>query len=86
MTWQPIETAPKNGRIILLHDGEYYDRRLAEEVWGYPFAIHVGWWGDRGFNGRSGEFGWCVSYEDETGSLWETIRPDLWQHLPEPPQ
>lgn len=74
MTWQPIETAPKDGTAILLCDEE--SGKWDNQQWS---SCVVGWWdtddepewrdnGDMGCNGQ-------CEYE-----------PTHWMPLPEPPK
>lgn len=71
MTWQPIETAPKNGRSVDLwvldSNGTGYR---------YPNAIFA-------FNGEDG-MGWTDSNSHE--ALEPDVKPTHWIPLPEPPK
>lgn len=68
--WQPIETATKDGRKILIWDGHDY---------------RLGWWGYLDADQQSADgkaqklYGWR-----EMGS--QIANPVKWQLLPEPPK
>lgn len=74
MSWQPIETAPKDGTAV--------------DVWcngcRYPdaeFRFEVEWDED------GGEQGWCHNLSDYETVRWWLIdpQPTHWMPLPEPP-
>lgn len=70
--WQPIETAPKDGRDILLFN-------LA---WSMSFGEwQIGWWKEDCWNFQS-EMNLDV-LEDEDTDTWQ---PTHWMSLPEPPK
>jgi len=94
--WRPIETAPKDGTIVLLW--------LAEDIDRYYIAgsraprLTIGFYGssDPDYNPQEQ---WCsVEAKEEmwgmggelTGPMMETefisVRPTHWMPLPEPPQ
>ena len=70
MTWQPIETAPKDGRRILVYGGTWEGELGGKE----PSVIAMGYAGDTV----------CVAdtcYYD----AW-IVAPTHWMPLPEPPK
>lgn len=69
-TWQPIETAPKDGSRILV----YGEETMLAVVWGpyYDFKPVQG----------SEKMGWTIWDADVGG---EAIHPTHWQPLPPPP-
>lgn len=72
MTWQPIDTAPRDRTKILLYqpDGMWKKRRGPHR----GEAIEVGYWFQPG------------GTEDVAAGLWvPTMRPTHWMALPEPP-
>ena len=78
MNWQPIETAPKDGRWILL----YANNRQFEK---YRCSIAVAKW--HTWNGYGAdEIGWYVSDENCHEFTREVHDPTHWMPLPEPPQ
>lgn len=86
MTWQPIETAPKDGSHILL-----LEYRNAED---YQSSICIGFWGDYragyAFDNPANYrwIDWGAGLLDEYGGdeVWSTTTPTHWQPLPEPPE
>ena len=80
MTWQPIETAPKDGTHILVYGPSAgYDEDAP------PLGFSVAHWYDDGVN----ELGWrgIVAGDniDSYSDLDEDTQPTHWQPLPEPP-
>lgn len=82
MTWQPIETAPKDGRTLLLGQfnplgkwetmrGQWMSERYIDESWEDPDDVEPGW------------FETAVEAEDPP-NCWR-IEPSHWMPLPEPP-
>ena len=71
MEWQTIDTAPKNGKSLLLTDGN-------EVVCGRY------WTGDIFMCGHQSV--WCVNFNSEFGCPDITIKPTHWMPLPEPPK
>jgi len=76
--WQPIETAPKDGRVVLLFGiwageihGEYDEP-----------TIDIGSWGG-GKSDYPGNDWWHLTTGDNY-ACW--MRPTHWMPLPEPPQ
>ena len=80
--WQPIETAPKDGRVLLLgyfnsHGkwrslrGEWVSREDIDENWEDPETGTPGWYENSVEN-------------DDIPNLWYTT-PAYWMPLPEPP-
>lgn len=86
MNWQPIETAPKDGRPLLMWLAEPIDRHY--EVPGLSSNTAIGFWcegnwvsiecEDNGFCGSSAT-GWMTSWE------WIKIDPTHWTEM-EPPK
>lgn len=76
MSWQPIETAPKDGTEVLLWFAQFETRRIGAWMpWGdssYPFL-----WQD--CHGGNLHRPW--KYEDENYDY-----PTHWHPLPEPPK
>lgn len=70
-SWQPIETAPKDGRLLLLHGVDVHNE--------YRKPPFIGRWaGD--YEGDVGRYWQC-----RTPGLSAEIAPTHWQYLPEPP-
>lgn len=75
MTWQEIETAPKDGTAVLLWDADLEDAPHYEPVIGHfvdfesvggaPDGYHSGW------------------YDNVSGRV--ELRPTHWMPLPDPP-
>jgi hypothetical protein len=82
MSWRPIESAPKDGSVVLLWLKEW-----AGEINGvYPAkqaddAVAVGWWRD-GSSDYPGADWWELAGGDAYAT-WG--RPSHWQPLPAPP-
>ena len=83
MKWQPIETAPKDGRTLLLgfHNshgnwrtlrGQWFTQEMIEE-----------WW-DEDYEGSEGWYETSVE-ADDIPNCWNT-KPTHWMPLPEPPK
>ncbi len=72
-TWQPMETAPKDGVPIRLFAPEFIDEDFC------PHGSVEGYWQD--------EQGWIGACWDACQDVWEArvIRPTHWQPLPAPP-
>ena len=80
--WQPIETAPQNGRWLLLGyynvagkwrtvTGQYFTRTQIDDEWEEP---------------ESGEPGWYeVSFNAEDPPSCWPIEPSHWMLMPSPP-
>jgi len=78
MRWQPIESAPKDGRALLLYDPEHDD---SDDGFGHALDGH---WADTTGPGV-GEWQaavWCNSCTE-----WHTkaVNPTHWMPLPNPP-
>ena len=82
-TWLPIETAPQDGRTMLLGRynelgkwrtmrGQWMSQECIDETWEDPEAGEPGW------------FETCVE-ADEIPNCWP-INPTHWQPLPAPPE
>jgi hypothetical protein len=73
MTWQPIETAPKDGtRIILFLPSRY----------SFPAMVTIGLWFEDFLPGRNG---WSYCEVDEIGQFIEEPITH-WMPLPPPPE
>lgn len=73
MSWQPIETAPKDGTQLLLR---FLDQTIIghwSAQWGHWVGDNVTW-----YDGAKS----CVSLRDG----WGNGGPSAWTHLPEPPK
>jgi hypothetical protein len=82
MEWQPIETAPKTGRTILLgYRNSHGNWRTLRGQWFSQEAINEDWEDPEGC-----EPGWYeTSVEaDDTPNCWAT-EPTHWMPLPEAP-
>lgn len=93
--WQPIETAPKDGKSVLLYIDPPID---TNDICGWApereIRIVVGWaesWGERA--GRDRHYWHCGFCEDGTAdtegyssALMISVRPTHWMPLPGPPQ
>jgi hypothetical protein len=71
MTWQPIETAPKDGTPVLAWDpqGEQCCEAFFIQA-EHPWSLSAGWYSNHGRN------------NDNPYGFW----PSHWQPLPLPPQ
>jgi hypothetical protein len=94
--WQPIDTAPKDGTVVLLYVPEGIDRPGYEAPPWPLYRVTLGWFGrtaDRGYANV-----WCCDQvqvetfhgSDYTGSWneyeWLRITPKQWMPLPDPPE
>jgi hypothetical protein len=82
MAWQPIETAPKDGRALLLgHFNSHGKWRTVRGEWCSEAAIAEGW------EDPEAPEGWYeTSVEsDDVPNCWWT-EPTHWQPLPPPPR
>lgn len=82
MDWQPIETAPKDAKMLLLLQGghqEDYHSRVFTGFWGDKFA---GWEPDDPAN-----YAWCNWHEGlNEEDIWKTEDGVThWMPLPNPP-
>lgn len=71
MKWRPIETAPKDGTIILVYgywDGELSEKDIEREVWKAHFNLGT----------------WCLDGSEFYAV--EIANPTHWMPLPEPPK
>jgi hypothetical protein len=76
MKWQLIETAPKDGTLILLSDDP-----SNPVVPGFCIVDKWYYW--------DGNVRWLESLQDDLAILdswWEGYGPKYWMHLPEPPK
>jgi hypothetical protein len=85
MTWEPIETAPKDGTLILVC-------RMTPGYPDYDLGPTIGWWeGPRVARGRGRRPGWFSESDEFEPPLigqerWLlTFDPTHWQPLPAPP-
>lgn len=78
-TWQPIETAPKDGSEVLV--------TFCENANAIPpvYFREVGWWGTPSVYAK--EKAWCIGLGDSNAgyTVYETCIPTHWMPLPEPP-
>ena len=77
MNWQPIETAPKDGTVILIHVEKWRD-----SVWAaYWYGANTQSFGDR-------DYPWVVldPSEHEQLNAWTADRVTHWMPLPPPPE
>jgi hypothetical protein len=75
MTWQPIESAPKDGTEVLLFEFLPHHEPM----------VRVGYWEENGtdlHSGADGISGWSLVGEGYIGE----IEPTHWMPLPEPPE
>ena len=81
--WQPIETAPKDDRAVLLFDPDEGGEYSPNEAFDVGYYIFVGWFNSSYYALRSslGSSGWYSC----TYSAFET-NPTHWMPLPEPPK
>jgi hypothetical protein len=77
--WRPIETAPKDGTIVLLGGGTWGDDELAEA----PRSMSARYY-ERRWDGRL--FSYWVVFSAEAGhSLFPYENPTHWQPMPSGP-
>jgi hypothetical protein len=79
--WQPIESAPKDGTVILAYCAPRYVESGEPMGWGYINAV---WWRDEYMKkkygtGYSGMWPWRHHQNDSAAE------PTRWQPLPPPP-
>lgn len=75
--WKPIETAPKNGLMLLLSEDGHHDD--------FRGRITVGFWGGQSADhGEDEEPSWTSWHEDLTTG--EFKQPTHWMPLPKPPR
>lgn len=79
-TWQPIETAPKDGTDILVHDNDApgLPTGRADACWAGNTAV-AAWWSD------DSSIGHWVCYMDRVSDPDLHFTPTHWMPLPEPP-
>jgi hypothetical protein len=78
-TWQPIETAPKDQSVVLLHSskwlepcsGYFISAKYLEKEYGNPYVMEEGWYPSCGFIFDLPEV---------------VIKPTHWMPLPEAPK
>lgn len=71
MNWQPIDTAPKDGTMILVWTGKKVFSAFYKEFTGF-------------FTGP--QKGWFTEYNREFGEPTAEVFPSHWMTLPKPPQ
>jgi hypothetical protein len=77
MTWQPIETAPKDASSILIYDGKFVER----VAWYWIDRPHTcGWWAIQG-----GDDAVAFSDYSDTRAKVDEEEATHWMPLPEPP-
>lgn len=93
--WQPIDTAPMDGTVVLLFVPKGVDRDGYEQPPVDAKNITLGWFGQTADRGRSRV--WCSDQvvtdtfhgSEMTGSWteyeWLEVEPTHWQPLPPPP-
>ncbi len=69
MSWQSIETAPRDGTTILV---------------GHSESVFSAWWEPDGWKTGSGVAGWVDGCTNNDGD-YSTYEPTHWQPLPPPP-
>jgi hypothetical protein len=77
--WQPIETAPKDGRkILLLEPFEYKDD--------YSECLSIGFWGSGYLKNPKRWCNWHDSGDHYCDYFASVYNPTHWAELPEPPK
>lgn len=80
--WEPIDTAPKDAKMLLLLEaghGDDYHSRVLTGFWGDRFA---GWKEDDPQN-----YGWLNWHEGlDDADTWRVVKPTHWAPLPAPPK
>ena len=74
--WQPIETAPRDGRFVMLHIPQQLD---------HDADVTLGWYEKNGERGTDGKFqgGRWIGIDSDTGP--SCFDPVAWMPLPAPP-
>ena len=73
MSWQPIETAPKDGTLVILYGGY--------------FGVSLGSWREDDYLAERGEMWLDNSYDEySTGFASWPLEPSHWMPLPPPPE
>lgn len=93
--WQPIETAPRDGTVIIVTDGE---RFAAADAFDYVEPATVGYGPTERPNPKAGQVEklWssigCSAFStepdliDDGMNVWQILRPTHWMPLPKAPQ
>lgn len=71
MEWKPIETAPKDGTVILLYGSEGFTLAKWSHLWNYSFWVAI--------SGNEK----CFTYDE---CYVEISDPTHWMPLPDSPQ
>lgn len=75
--WQPIDTAPKDGTVILLAGGTWGDDELADA----PRVMAARW-----YKTNRGNYCWNACEAEAGYSIFPYKNPTHWMPLPEPPE